>query len=60
MANARLIAAAPNLLEALENVTASLETVLDHYGRQMPADDHQRCWLRAKEARNVIDQATGS
>lgn len=52
--DARLIEAAPELLESLDNVTAALETCLAWFGDKMTeADRHQRTKL-AGEARKLI------
>lgn len=51
-ANAKLIAAAPELLETLDNVSAALETCLAWFGDQMTPDD--------KRQRNQINAAARS
>lgn len=53
-ANALLIAAAPELLEALDILTACLENSIELLGHD-PADD-----ARVKKARAAIAKATGS
>lgn len=56
-ATMRLIAAAPELYEALCDTTAALDTVLAHYEIQMPeADKQQRNFIVAK-ARAAIAKA---
>ena len=49
-AQAQLFAQAPELLEALDNVTAALETTLTYYGIRMPVSDR-------KTRRKLIDRA---
>lgn len=57
-ANATLMAAAPDLLENLENVTAALETVLAHYEQQMPKADRVQRNALISAARAAIAKAT--
>lgn len=52
---AKLFAAAPDLVEALDNVTAIVETLLAHYGSKMPAGDLQGRTRVAAEARKLVD-----
>jgi hypothetical protein len=53
-ADARLIAAAPELLEHLDNVSAAFETCLAHFGEEMGNDFMQRNIL-CGEARRIVD-----
>ena len=45
---------APEMLEALDNVTAALETLMAFYGEEMPAADRQQRERVIAEARRVI------
>lgn len=56
LAEKRLRDAAPELLEALDNVTASLENCLLHAGKPMPKADLTARQQRVAEARALIDR----
>lgn len=58
-ANARLIAAAPDLLEALDNVTAALETMLTFYADRTPRADAIQREKVCHVARAAIRRARG-
>jgi len=58
-ANARLIAAAPALKEALDNATASLETCLTHFGKYMPEADRIGRAKVIHEARALLARIEG-
>jgi hypothetical protein len=49
-ANAKLMAAAPELLDHLDSVSAALETMLVWYGDAMPPED-------ARNRRKIMEQA---
>jgi hypothetical protein len=55
----RLCAAAPDLIESLDNVTAALETCLDHFTGDMPDGDARRYEQLVVEARAAIAKARG-
>ena len=57
-ANARLIAASPDLLEALDWLLASIEA--DPKGERYPGDGEERLLLARASARAAIAKATGS
>lgn len=56
LANILLMVKAPELLEMLDNVTASLETMLAHFGHQCPAEDHAMREKLARTARKLVDK----
>lgn len=58
-ANARLIAAAPELGEELDNTVAALESCMAHYGPKMPAADQRSREAQIIKARAVLTKATG-
>jgi hypothetical protein len=57
-ADARLIAASPDLLEALDWLLASIEA--DPKGERYPGDGEERLLLARASARAAIAKATGS
>lgn len=56
--NARLIAAAPDLLAALEKATAHIEAMMAHIENK-PERFKSHCWQQALDARAAIAKATG-
>lgn len=48
------------LLECLDNVTASLETLLAHYGAEMPLHDFAQRTEQARRARNLIERLSST
>lgn len=68
-ANAKLIAAAPELLEALESITLDLIELRDHYKNEAESfegDERQMCLTNAenvdanlKKVKSAIQKATG-
>ncbi len=58
-ADARLIAAAPDLLESLDNVSAAFETLLAHYGPSMSEADRVQRERLFQDARATIRKARG-
>lgn len=57
LANARAIANLPDALEALDNVTASLESCLAHYADQMPVADRRGRTQVVAAARAILARA---
>lgn len=58
-ANALLIAAAPELLAAIDQVTAALETCMAHYGDRMGEADRRGRTLAIAAARKAQANAEG-
>jgi hypothetical protein len=59
-ADARLIAMAPVMLDALENAAATLETVLIWFGESMPETDRAQRWRILGEAKSAAAKARGA
>lgn len=51
-----LIAAAPDLLESLDNVSAALETMLVHFGSQISSADASQRTTILEQARRLVDR----
>ncbi len=58
-ANARLIAAAPSLLESIDQVCAALETCMAHYGDRMCEADRRSRYAALAAARTAQANAEG-
>ena len=58
MEDARLIAAAPDLLEALTKAATHIEAMMAHIENK-PERFKQHCWQQALDARAAIAKATG-
>jgi hypothetical protein len=54
--DAAVLHMAPELREALDNVTASLETCMAHFAARMPAEDAASRERRITEARDVLQR----
>lgn len=57
--NANQIAATPVLVKLLDEVAASLDTVMCHYGKSMPESDFERRNGLVKQAQQLLAQIRG-
>lgn len=53
--DAELLASAPTLVEMLDNVTASFETVMTWHVEKMGGEDRRTRWDEIKKARALVD-----